>query len=109
MLHISRRRESDDASGDLSSEWTKMASSNKEDKETKRIRGIVADVISGLLIPVTKSGAAAGGVGQPPGSSGASDVNTTTTEQQIFMMTKEIGAIQQAALQVWDLGPIKYE
>jgi len=53
---------------------------------------------------MTNSGSGAAAFGQQPGSSGASDANTsTTTGQQLVLMTKEIGAIQlqQAALQVW--------
>ena len=47
---------------------------------------------SGVRIPMANSGSGAAAVGQQPGSSGASDVNTATTiEQQLIQMTKEIG------------------
>jgi len=53
---------------------------------------------------MANSGSGAAAVGQQPGSSGASDVKTTTTTgQQLVQMSKEIDAIQlqQAVLQVW--------
>ena len=106
MLHISRRRETEsdaNATSDLSSEWTEMAMTSssapipKEDEESKRIRNIVAGVVSGLRVSMDNSGAAVGD-GQQPGSSGSSGI----TEQQFLLLAKDIsvGAIQNATLQV---------
>ena len=61
-----------------------------------------AGIANGLRISMTKPGAA--GVGQQIECKRASGTGTgaeTTTGQQLFQMAKEIGAMQQTALEVW--------
>ena len=102
--------DSDESSGDLSSEWTKVDASPNEDEEAERsatetdassgFKGVVADEAT----CVERHGSS----GTVSSETGVSDGTTTTIGQQLFLITKEIGVIQHAAMKVCFCWPLFY-
>ena len=99
--------DSDESSGDLPAEWTELNASPKGEEETER-SAIVSDASSSfedVAIDVNVDEASVERLGSSgtvtSESVGAPDGTATTTgQQQIYLMAKDIGAIQHAALQV---------
>ena len=96
--------DSDESSGDLSSEWTKVDASPKGDEAepsaivtdaSAESYGVVADVNEASVEKLGSSGTVTSEAGAAPDG-----IAATGQQQQLFLMAKEIGVIQHVALEV---------